>query len=429
MMCGGAGTGAPEVGAANRGGPPRGLAVLRQVGPGLMVAATGVGAGDLVAATSAGARWGLAVLWAVALGALVKLALAEGVARWQLATGTTLLEGWFRHLGWPVRAYFLAFLAVWSVVVAAALMSACGLAAHALVPALSVRLWAVIHGVAAAALVWLEGYPVVERVMGAAVAVMVVTLVGAAALQLPPADALAAGLLVPTVPEGGAVLVAGVVGGVGGTVTLLAYGYWLSEKGWHGVRWLTAARVDLAVGYGLTAAFGLAVVILGSVVLHPQGVVVEGSDSVLRMADMLGGSLGRVGRGVFLVGFWAAVASSIVGVWQGVPYLFAHAVDLMRRRPTGGPFSRHRAYRVWLLLMAGPPMALLLLDRPVWLVIAYAALGSLFMPFLAATLLVLNSRRSLVGGATNGPWSVVALVACLVLVAALAAVELLRLVR
>ena len=34
------------------------------------------------------------VLWTAALGAVLKYSLAEGVARWQLATGTTLIEGW-----------------------------------------------------------------------------------------------------------------------------------------------------------------------------------------------------------------------------------------------------------------------------------------------------------------------------------------------
>ena len=40
-----------------------------------------------------------------------------------------------------------------------------------------------------------------------------------------------------------------------------------------------------------------------------------------------------------------------------------------------------------------PPMLLLLLGQPVLVVIAYASLGALFMPFLAGTLLWLMNRR------------------------------------
>ena len=42
-----------------------------------------------------------------AVGALLKFILNEGLARWQLATGTTLLEGWVERLGRWVQYYFL----------------------------------------------------------------------------------------------------------------------------------------------------------------------------------------------------------------------------------------------------------------------------------------------------------------------------------
>jgi len=44
--------------------------VLRQLGPGIAIAATGVGAGDLVAASLSGKEYGYAVAWAALVGAL-----------------------------------------------------------------------------------------------------------------------------------------------------------------------------------------------------------------------------------------------------------------------------------------------------------------------------------------------------------------------
>ena len=105
----------------------RGL--LGTIGPGIAIAATGVGAGDLLAAMLAGADFGTALVWVVVVGAVLKLGLNEGVARWQLATGTTLLEGWCRHLGWPLKFYFFAYLVLWSFIVAGGLMSACSASA------------------------------------------------------------------------------------------------------------------------------------------------------------------------------------------------------------------------------------------------------------------------------------------------------------
>ena len=63
------------------------------LGPGLLVAATGIGAGDLATASFTGSILGTAVLWAAVVGAFLKYVVTEGLARWQLATGDTLLEG------------------------------------------------------------------------------------------------------------------------------------------------------------------------------------------------------------------------------------------------------------------------------------------------------------------------------------------------
>ncbi|MFJ1245050.1 divalent metal cation transporter, partial [Bacillus amyloliquefaciens] len=47
------------------------------------------------------------------------------------------------------------------------------------------------------------------------------------------------------------------------------------------------------------------------------------------------------------------------------------------------------AYRFYLAWLTFPPMILLFFGRPVELILVYGALGSLFMPFLAISLLLL----------------------------------------
>ena len=78
--------------------------------PGILVAATGVGAGDLATASFTGSHLGVAVLWAVVVGSLFKYILTEGLMRWQLVTGQTLLEGLAGKLGpvfgWLFLPYF-----------------------------------------------------------------------------------------------------------------------------------------------------------------------------------------------------------------------------------------------------------------------------------------------------------------------------------
>lgn len=111
-----------------------GARFLALMGPGLLVAATGVGAGDLATASFTGSQLGTAVLWAVLLGGFLKFVLTEGLARWQLATGETLLEGVAHRISPLAGWLFLPYLLLWSFFVGSALMSACGVTLHAILP-------------------------------------------------------------------------------------------------------------------------------------------------------------------------------------------------------------------------------------------------------------------------------------------------------
>ena len=401
---------------------------LRRIGPGLAIAATGVGAGDLLAAMVAGADFGTALAWAVVVGAALKLALNEGLARWQLATGTTLVEGWCRHLGRPLLAALLLYLVVWSFIVAAGLMSACGIAAHAVVPALSISAWAALHSLAAVVLVLAGRYALFEAVMKVMVGLMTVTLLVSVVLVGVPAGGALSGLLLPRIPAGSAGALLGLMGGVGGSVTMLAYGYWIRERGWVGRDQLHRVRVDLAVGYGLTALFGVAVLLLAATVLGAAGEgMPPGSGALVALADAvragaaarLGATAGTVAGGVFLAGVWAAVATSTLGVWQGVPYLFSDFLRALRGAAESTVSTSSALYRGYLLYLALPPMVLLVAERPVWLVRMYTVTSGLFMPLLAASLLWLVSRRRLVGDLRSGRLATSMLLLALLLFAAI----------
>jgi Mn2+/Fe2+ NRAMP family transporter len=160
--------------------------------------------------------------------------------------------------------------------------------------------------------------------------------------------------------------------------------------------------------------------------LHPE--VVTGTDMALGIARQLESVAGPFGKWCFLIGFWSAVFSSMLGVWQGVPYLFDDFVQQYTHRP-GRPVtvnSRNWRYRGYLLYIAIPPMLLLLAGKPVWLVIAYAVAGAFFMPLLAALLLYMNSQRAWVGSLNNGPVSKLVLLASTLLFALLLLQEIMK---
>jgi len=390
---------------------------FRDLGPGIVIAATGLGAGDLIAASVAGAKYGTAIVWAAVIGAVLKFTLNEGLARWQLATGTTLLEGWVRRLPRFWSAYFFVYLLLWSFIVAGALMAATGLAVHALVPAVSVEAGGAVQSILAALLVLFGRYRLLEAMMKFFIALMfAVVLYCAVALQ-PDWGSVIGAIVVPRLPDGSVFFLLGVIGGVGGSVTLLSYGYWIRERGWSGPARLSQVRTDLLVAYGLTGLFGVAIIIVSAGVA-PE--VMSGSEMVLAVAEQMGATLGGFAKWCFLIGFWGAVFSSMLGVWQGVPYLFADFVHEWRASGAQKLIDTSSVpYRAYLVFLAVPPMILLWAGKPVWVVLIYSVAGAAFMPLLAGLLLYMNGLRNWLGALRNRWPANLTLLAAVALFAAL----------
>lgn len=392
---------------------PSNRPVWKLIGPGVLIAATGVGAGDLATGALVGGHLGVAILWAVCLGAFLKFVINEGLARWQLATGTTLLEGAAKHLGRVVPVLFLGYLLFWTFITASALMSACGIAAHALVPlfqpATDKIVYGILHSLVAVVMVRWGGYRLFERVMGVFIFVMFATVLMTTFLMKPDWASILSGIVFPKVPllkEDGLYQTIALMGGVGGTVTVLCYGYWIREEGWTGGAALRTCRIDLAIGYSMTALFGMGMVILGSKVPMETG---KGNATLLvdlsKHLEQALGAIGPFAKWAFLIGAWGAISSSLLGVWQSAPYLFADALHLASRaekreenppEPNVANGSQSPAYRWFLYGMATVP-ALGLTVSFGKLQLIYAFFGALFVPLLSLVLLLLNGRPRLVG--------------------------------
>ena len=261
------------------------------------------------------------------------------------------------------------------------------------------------------------GYGLFEKVMGVCIAIMFVTVVVTAIALWPGTSEVVQGLFVPSIPDFsgiGLTWTVALIGGVGGTLTIMCYGYWLREEGRAGVDELSACRIDLGTGYVMTAIFGVAMVIVGSTV-EIEG---QGTTLLVSLADRLEGPLGLWGRALFLIGAFGAVFSSLLGVWQSIPYLFADSWRLITE-----PFdpavqepvdTNGLPYRGFMITLGIVPMIGLF-----WgfqqVQKFYTITGALFFPFLALALLIWNGRSDWVGTQyKNHPITSIALIGVLV---------------
>lgn len=356
------------------------------MGPGLLVAATGVGAGDLATSAFTGIHVGSSVIWLIFVGALFKYLLNEGLMRFQLGSGKTFLTAAKALLPSYLQKIFLLYFFLWCYLVAVALMSACGVVLYAIIPfQLSPYAGKIVYGIflslLSLLLVLLGGYQAFQRIMKWTILLMFLSVFTITVFTIDIEKDLLEGLFMPILPIKNLdhfTWSLALLGGVGGTVTILNYGYWLQEEGRTEKSNIAGSRKDLAFAYIATAVFGMCMLIIGS---H---INVEGKGAGLIVN--IGNELAQISHSgikwIFFIGAFGAVMSSMLGVWQGVPYLFADMVEKNKLVID----SNLRSYKYFLIGLAIIPMTGLYLGFSSMQKL-YALIGALFIPMLAAALL------------------------------------------
>jgi hypothetical protein len=206
-----------------------------------------------------------------------------------------------------------------------------------------------------------------------------------------------------------------IIGGIGGSITMLSYNYWMREEKLGGPGALGYVRGDIGIAYVFTALFGISIMLIANQAFFLPGVTITDAQAVPKMAEMLGTMLGRFGVLAYSVGFWAAVFASLLGVWQSVPYLYADFYSIVRKLPATARQELTRAtslpYRLALVFITLAPLPFAFIRRPLIIIVTYTIVGSLFVPFLAATLLYLNNRVRWTAPVPRNHWTTNALLA------------------
>ncbi|GAA6134383.1 Nramp family divalent metal transporter [Oceaniserpentilla sp. 4NH20-0058] len=363
--------------------------------PGLLMAMTGVGVGDLATAGFTGAQLGTTVLWAVVLGGIFKFVLTEGIARWQLASNTSIIQGGIHHIKKPFIIFMVIYFVPWCWFVGGALINAAGVAAKELAFLMGFEITkisgGIFHSVLALILLFVGKQALFSKVMSV-LAVLLFATVITCAFMIPVNIAdIVSGLFVPVIPDEPEALswTLALMGGVGGTLTVLCYGYWLANSEREGVSGLNTSRWDIGISYALTCLFGIAMVVIGSVAVQNG----KGLSLLLSVSQYFSNTVHPFLGGLFLVGAWAAIFSSLLGVWQAVPLIFADAVHSLKGdKMSLNALPNTRLYKIWLVVLAVVPMlALVMPFKEIQKL--YSVVGAFFMPILAMTLLWLNNKH------------------------------------
>jgi manganese transport protein len=324
--------------------PPTTLGgILKQTGPGIVLAGTIVGSGELLLTTGMGAKHGFTFLWLVLFSCVIKVFVQIELGRYAISSGQPTLQA-LRNIS-SIRWIGLVLLIWWAIMLLFTVFQLGGMAGgvaqsvQMAYPNASSQLfgygglkeylstrpevpWACLTCLVTILLIFSGKYRHIE--FFTTILVVGVTLVTVLAASLlfvtdyaPSWSTIAAGLTFKTPPDGiaDAFAVFGITG-VGAT-ELFYYPYWCIEKGYarfvgpndgtaewetRAKGWIKVMHFDAWISMLVFTLSTLAFYAMGAAVLHPQGLVPKGTEMISALSEMYKGPFGNWTQTIFLIG-------------------------------------------------------------------------------------------------------------------------------
>ena len=405
--------------AADIADPPQSFAaILRRIGPGMILAASIVGSGELIATTTLGAQVGYAAMWVIALSCLIKPAVQAELGRYTIATGETGLAGFNLVPGprWKVNwiVWAWATMTLMTQLQVGAMFGGVSQVMFQLVPAISVNAWVLVFLGITLALLLGGGY---ERIEGLAMIKVglftLLTFLAAVVLTRMPqyfswSDVWQGfNFRLPGEGLSTAVAVFGITGV--GASELFMYPYWCVEKGYarySGQRdgspewraraegWIRVMHVDIFASMFIYTVATIAFYLLGAGILHGMGKVPAARDMIPVLSNIYTQTLGPWSLWIFYLGAIATLYGTIFAATAANSRVFADMVRLMGFFDRSDYPARLRYRRRGLLFLTIFPVCLfMLVQSPVKMVITGGVAQSLMLPVIGIGTLYLRHRH------------------------------------
>jgi len=351
---------------------------LSSMGPSWVAGAIAAGPATMASLIAAGASFGYALLWVVVLSAVAG-AFAQYLAmRLGLLTERGIVSVVEDKIG-ETWAWILVADVVIAAGVAQLVIMNTAASVSATLTGIDARIWGLIWAVILAVGLAGRGYRFVELLAKVLVTAVVIAFV--ASLLVIPVDYGAATTgLVPSLPTGGALLAAGVLGGAVHITLITMHSYTMRARGWT-VRDYGLATFD--VGVSMLVAFGIysvAIFLVAASVLSDPGLTAIGA------AAALGPLVGENAQLIFLLGLGGAAVSTLGGNTIVPPFLLADKFGW----ETDVEDTRYRGLLAGFALVSG--LGAFIGGEVIGQLVLVLALGTVGTPFaIAIVLYLLNS--------------------------------------
>ncbi len=362
---------------------------LAQFGPGMIWAMVAIGQTHVILSTYAGARFGFSLLWVIVLAHIFTYPVFEYGPRYAVATGETLIDAYMRIR--RMRVVMMVFFGVLLLTIpflgVASLLSVTASILLAAWPQISFSAWCVIVTCLTAGLIFAGRYRGLELICVVMSGILVAGTMTAFLLRLPRPEEILSGGLLPAIPAGSMLTLVALLRMPTDPATSIMHSVWAVKKreGWIREDGLQAglrkSLLDLRVGFVFSFLIAFVFVSLGTVVLRPRGISLEGPDIAVKLSEIYTSTVGKWAFPLFIGVAFTALWGSYYANADGVPRMFESLYNSVRKKEQTAELSPLRiGYTV--LIMGGGLALAVAAQRPVFLVLLAVSAGLIAYPMI-----------------------------------------------
>ncbi len=387
---------------------------LKSLGPGVITAAIVFGPSKITITSKLGALYGYSLLWIVVVAIFFMSVFAAMASRIGAATQQSLLTSIRMKWGRPASVAIGIGVFLVTTSFQAGNSIGVGISIGELYHTSPIP-WVIAFTVLGIVLLFFRSvYSMLEKTMITLIILMLFSFVTTFFMAEPDLSKAARGFLVPTIPPGSEGLIIAFIASAFSIVGALYQSYLIPER----IRIrpeLRNQKHDSTTGMILLGIMSAVVIICSAAILNPKGIQVNSATDMARALEPI---FGEKASTLFLIGLFGAAFSSLVGNASVGGLLLGDALGF------GSNFNtRAIRYLVAMVMVIGAIIAVRFGKLPLELIVFAQSVTIFVVPFIGTMMYLVANDRELMGDKVNSPLVKVVAGIGLVLIFALAIIN------
>ena len=324
------------------------IKAISKLGPGLLFAGAAIGVSHLVQSTRAGADFGFGLIWALVLVNLFKYPFFQYGPRYAIATGESLLDGYYKIGKFFLITYFiLNILTMFTIQTAVTIVTA-GLASSLFGFTDNMVIWSLIITVSCYLILLVGKYNLLDRMIKIIILILAIsTILSTGVASLNTIEAYSFEQVFPS--GAGLVFLVAFMGWMPAPLDIsIWHSIWAIEKNKTQKITKKDSLFDFNVGYIATVFLGICFVSLGTLVMYNSGISFSSSGSVFagQLIELYTSNLGDNLYLIISICAFTTMLSTTITTLDASPRTMSRATQLLTKN------SNKNYYFHWISILA-----------------------------------------------------------------------------